>query len=58
VKRGGVTEEEKEGPGRMLELMLHVSAPPFSHPLPGSASFSRRRPGDAAVKGGERSGLA
>ena len=54
----------EEGPGRMLELMLQVSAPapaPLSQPGSGGASFSRPlRPGDdaAAANGGERSGLA
>jgi hypothetical protein len=65
VKSGGVEEEEvEEGPGRMLELMLQVSAAPapLSQPPPGStgASFSRLRPGDdaAAANGGDSSGLA
>jgi hypothetical protein len=63
VKSGGVEEEEvEEGPGRMLELMLQVSAAPapLSQPGSGGASFSRLRPGDdaAAANGGDSSGLA
>jgi hypothetical protein len=55
-------EEVEEGPGRMLELMLQVSAPaPLSQPGSGGASLSRPlRPGDdaAAANGGDSSGLA